>query len=90
MCGKKLGYGGKVSKSPKKHASIDVEHTLASTIFHKDVSSELPMGNCTPFPKNTNIESPWYLLVLDVNGILCVANNLKTIYIGSWKPLVSL
>ncbi len=85
MCVKKLRDGGKVSTNTKKHASIDVEHTI-----HKKVSLDLPMGNYTTSPKMTNIQSPWYLLVLDVNRLLCVAKHLKTTYISSWKPLVYL
>jgi hypothetical protein len=53
----------------------------------KEVSFEsLVLDMCNPFPNQLIVSKTCYLLVFDVNGLLCAIQHLKST--KAWKPLV--
>lgn len=77
--------GGKVSTTPQSCIRGFSNITTHITIAAKKVSLEVEKGGCVPSPTKTSINLVHYMLVLDVNGLLCDAQHVFTP--ESWKLL---
>jgi hypothetical protein len=53
---------------------------------HKKVSVDVIVGDYIGFPSKPLIDLVYYLLVLDVNDLLCDVTHMK--YSTRWKPLI--
>jgi hypothetical protein len=49
---------------------------------HKKVSIDVLVGDCIGSPSKPMIDSTHYLLVVDVNGLLCDAKHVKYLASG--------
>jgi hypothetical protein len=58
--------------------------TNLQIVSHKEVS--LLVDVCNPCPNLMVVNKTHYLLVLDVNGLLCVAQHVQ--FGKRWKPLI--
>ncbi len=83
--GKGVEDGGKVSTTLQRCIQGVSDITTQSTFVTKEVSLEVEIGGCVPSPTKTSISSVHYMLVLDVNGLLCDAQHVFTP--KSWKLL---
>jgi hypothetical protein len=83
-----LGVDGKVSSSHGKHTrDVSNKKTIGSTFALKEVSLEITTATYIP-PLDKTISMVWYLLVLDVNGLLCIAQHVLSQH--KWGPFVHL
>lgn len=72
-----------MSTSIPKGGTTNFQHVVAP----REVSFEsLVFDMCNPFPNQLVVSKTCYLLLFDVNGLLCVAQHLKST--KAWKPLV--
>jgi hypothetical protein len=62
--------------------------TFVIVIAPKEVSFELLVGTPIPSPSKTLANRACYLLILDVNGLLCDAVQIKVA--KGWKLLINL